>query len=76
MAKIQKIKGFVDLFPEEAAKFTYMENAARDTFTRYGFGELRTPVLEKPSCSRSPSVRTPTWWARKCSPFPTARTAP
>ncbi|WP_319470785.1 histidine--tRNA ligase [uncultured Pseudodesulfovibrio sp.] len=47
MAKIQKIKGFVDLFPEEAAKFTYMENTARDTFTRYGFGELRTPVLEK-----------------------------
>ncbi|MGL1863244.1 MAG: histidine--tRNA ligase [Pseudodesulfovibrio sp.] len=47
MAKIQKIKGFVDLFPEEAAKFTFMESVARDTFTRYGFGELRTPVLEK-----------------------------
>jgi len=47
MAKIQKIKGFVDLFPEEAAKFTFMETAARETFSRYGFGELRTPVLEK-----------------------------
>lgn len=47
MAKIQKIKGFVDLFPEEAAKFTRMENVARDIFTRYAFGELRTPVLEK-----------------------------
>jgi len=47
MAKVQKIKGFVDLFPEEAAKFSYMEKQARDTFTRYGFGELRTPVLEK-----------------------------
>jgi len=47
MAKVQKIKGFVDLFPEEAAKFTYMEKQARDVFTRYGFGELRTPVLEK-----------------------------
>lgn len=47
MAKIQKIKGFVDLFPEEAAKFTFMEAAARDAFSRYGFGELRTPVLEK-----------------------------
>jgi histidyl-tRNA synthetase len=47
MAKIQKIKGFVDLFPEEAAKYTSMEAAARDTFSRYGFGELRTPVLEK-----------------------------
>ncbi|QJB55844.1 histidine--tRNA ligase [Pseudodesulfovibrio sp. zrk46] len=47
MAKVQKIKGFVDLFPEEAAKFTYMERVARETFGRYGFGELRTPVLEK-----------------------------
>lgn len=47
MAKVQKIKGFVDLFPEEAAKFTFMESNAREVFTRYGFGELRTPVLEK-----------------------------
>jgi len=47
MSKIQKIKGFVDLFPEEAAKFTFMENAARETFSRYGYGELRTPLLEK-----------------------------
>jgi histidyl-tRNA synthetase len=37
----------VDLFPEEAAKFTFMEKAGREVFSRYGFGELRTPVLEK-----------------------------
>lgn len=47
MTKIQKIKGFADLFPREAATFTRMEAAAREVFTRYGFGELRTPVLEK-----------------------------
>ncbi|NDV18251.1 histidine--tRNA ligase [Pseudodesulfovibrio sp. JC047] len=47
MAKVQKIKGFVDLFPEESAKFSFMESQARETFTRYGFGELRTPILEK-----------------------------
>lgn len=47
MANIQKIKGFVDLFPEEAAKFSFLEAQARDIFTRYGFGELRTPILEK-----------------------------
>lgn len=47
MSKIQKIKGFVDLFPEEAAKFTFMESTGREIFSRYGFGELRTPVLEK-----------------------------
>ena len=47
MAKVQKIKGFVDLFPDEAAKFTFLEQNAREVFSRYGFGELRTPILEK-----------------------------
>ncbi|SKA91323.1 histidyl-tRNA synthetase [Paucidesulfovibrio gracilis DSM 16080] len=45
--KIQKIKGFADLFPEEAAIFSFMEAKARNAFERFGFGELRTPVLEK-----------------------------
>ncbi|MGE4553747.1 MAG: histidine--tRNA ligase [Desulfovibrionaceae bacterium] len=47
MAKIQKIKGFSDLFEAESAKFTCMEDAARRVFSRYGYGELRVPVLEK-----------------------------
>ena len=47
MGKIQKIKGFADLFPEDGATFTFMEATARSVFTRYGFGELRTPILEK-----------------------------
>jgi histidyl-tRNA synthetase len=47
MAKVQKIKGFADLFPDEAAKYTFMEKCAREVFSRYGFGELRTPILEK-----------------------------
>ncbi len=47
MAKVQKIKGFADLFPVEAEKYARLEDAARRVFTRYGFGELRTPVLEK-----------------------------
>ena len=47
MSAIQKIKGFADLFPEDAGCFTHMEAQARATFSRYGFGELRTPVLER-----------------------------
>ena len=47
MSAIQKIKGFADLFPEDARAFTHMEARARATFGRYGFGELRTPVLER-----------------------------
>lgn len=47
MSAIQKIKGFADLFPEDSRAFTRMEDAARDIFGRYGFGELRIPVLER-----------------------------
>lgn len=47
MSAIQKIKGFADLFPEDASCFTHMEAQAREVFGRFGFGELRTPVLER-----------------------------
>lgn len=47
MTAIQKIKGFADLFPEDSRSFTQMEATARATFGRYGFGELRTPLLER-----------------------------
>ncbi|MBU1610312.1 MAG: ATP phosphoribosyltransferase regulatory subunit, partial [Proteobacteria bacterium] len=47
MSKIQKIKGFADMFGAEAEKFTRMEAAAREVFSRYGFEELRLPILEK-----------------------------
>ncbi len=47
MSAIQKIKGFADMFGEDSRAFTRMESVARDIFTRYGFGEVRIPVLER-----------------------------
>ncbi|MFP4517032.1 MAG: histidine--tRNA ligase [Desulfovibrionales bacterium] len=47
MTKIQKIKGFSDLFPSESTTYSFMEQKAREVFTRYGCRELRTPILEK-----------------------------
>lgn len=44
---VTAIKGFADLFPPESDAFTYMEAVARDVFSRYGFTELRTPLLER-----------------------------
>lgn len=41
-----RIKGFADMFPPESSAFTFMENTAREVFGRYGFVELRTPLLE------------------------------
>lgn len=47
MSAIQKIKGFADLFPPESDIFTFLESCAREVFGRYGFAELRTPLLER-----------------------------
>jgi histidyl-tRNA synthetase len=38
-----------DLLPEETARWQRIEQIARSTFECYGFGEVRTPVLEKTS---------------------------
>ena len=46
MAKIQAIKGFADLFADESRLFTFLEQSARTVFARYGFTELRTPLME------------------------------
>jgi histidyl-tRNA synthetase len=47
MDKIQKIKGFADIFPPESGVFTRIEETARRVFSRYGYRELRVPVLER-----------------------------
>ncbi len=47
MEKIQKIKGFADLFPPDSGVFSFIEQTARDVFSRYGYRELRVPVLER-----------------------------
>ena len=43
---IARIKGFADMFPPDSDQFTRIENTARGVFGRYGFVELRTPLLE------------------------------
>ena len=43
---IQSIKGFADLFSPESDAFTHMENVARNLFRRFGYMELRTPIME------------------------------
>lgn len=44
---INKIKGFHDLLPGESEIFTRMEDVARRVFSRYGYREIRLPLLEK-----------------------------
>lgn len=46
MQSIQSIKGFADLFSNEARIFTWLESTAREVFSRYQYEELRTPLVE------------------------------
>ncbi len=43
---IQKIKGTMDILPDSAALFRYIEGVMREEAEKYGYGEIRTPTFE------------------------------
>ncbi len=45
--KISGIKGFSDVFPEEAEFWQFAEAEVRRIFNAYNFAEIRIPILEK-----------------------------
>lgn len=42
----QTLKGFRDLLPEETQRWQWVENIIRDLMRRYGYGEIRLPLVE------------------------------
>jgi histidyl-tRNA synthetase len=43
---LKAVRGTRDLLPPETALWARVESIARDVFSRYGFGEIRTPIFE------------------------------
>jgi histidyl-tRNA synthetase len=43
---IETVKGARDILPDEIGRWQFIEAAARSLFERYGFREIRTPILE------------------------------
>lgn len=43
---MQALKGTHDILPEEVYKWDYMEGVIRDVCARYGYKEIRTPIIE------------------------------
>ena len=43
---IQKIKGTMDILPNETPLFRYVEGVMREEAEKYGYGEIRTPTFE------------------------------
>ena len=44
--KLQKPKGTQAILSGDSAKWQYVENVARETFKKYNYGEIRTPMFE------------------------------
>lgn len=44
---IKKLKGFQDLYPPEIDKYIFIEDVAREVFSRYNFKEIRIPIVER-----------------------------
>ena len=45
--RIESVPGMSDIMPEEAALWQWVETRCRDVLRRYGFGEIRTPIVER-----------------------------
>ena len=45
--KIPSVKGFHDVLPGESARWAWIEQQARELCGRYGFSEIRIPIVER-----------------------------
>ncbi len=43
---LQAVKGMNDILPDEAARWEWVESLMRDLLARYGYRNLRTPIVE------------------------------
>ena len=62
--KYHRLKGTRDILLEEVERWRWCEDRWVEVLARYGYGEIRTPVIE-PAALFLRSVR--------CTPSPTAR---
>lgn len=46
MKKLRCVKGMHDILPEDMPRWHYLENLFKNLVSRYGYEEIRTPILE------------------------------
>lgn len=44
--RYRALRGTRDILPDEVARWQFIERTAREVFERYGYAEIRTPILE------------------------------
>lgn len=47
MARIQSVRGMNDILPEDSRQWQYLEDVVRQLLGRYGYQEIRFPILEQ-----------------------------
>jgi histidyl-tRNA synthetase len=47
LRKIKAIRGMNDILPDQTPVWRYLENTVKDVLARYGYGEIRMPVVEQ-----------------------------
>jgi len=46
LGRLQAVRGMNDVLPDEAALWEFFEDTTRDVFRRYGYRNLRVPIVE------------------------------
>ncbi len=49
MKLLKAVRGTKDIFGEDAAKYNYIVNTAREVFVAYGYSMIKTPIFEETS---------------------------
>lgn len=49
MKLLKAVRGTKDIFGEDAAKYNYIVNTAREVFEAYGYSMIKTPIFEETS---------------------------
>ena len=44
---VQSVRGMNDLLPEQIGRWQYVESVLREVAGRYGYREIRTPIVER-----------------------------
>ena len=75
MKAIQAVRGMRDITPEESGRWSTIEQLIASVFARYGYSEIRMPLVRQVLCFIVQLVRSPTLLRRKCIPFLIATTS-
>ena len=68
MQPLQGVKGMNDILPPDSAAWEWFEDVVRRLMRRYGYRNVRTPIVEPTALFVRAWARSPTSSRRRCTP--------